>query len=79
MGSYKQLLILLLGIAEAYWPKLYNHKKERKDKRMNIFELNLERYSHVDWKGTERWSLQPEKRILKVLVLFIVTEFYVLE
>ena len=48
MGSYKQLLILLLGIAEAYWPKLYNHKIERKDKRMNIFELNLERYSHAD-------------------------------
>ena len=42
MGSYKQLLVLLLGIVEAYWPKLYEHKKERKDKRMNIFELNLE-------------------------------------
>ena len=42
MGSYKQLLVLLLGIVEAYWPKLYEHKKERKDKRMNIFELYLE-------------------------------------
>ena len=34
MGSYQQLLVLLLGIVEAYWPKLYKHKK-RKDKRMN--------------------------------------------
>ena len=44
MGSYKQLLVLLLGIVEAYWSKLYEHKKERKDKRYktNIFELNLE-------------------------------------
>ena len=39
--SYKQLLLLLLDIVEAYWPKLYKYKKERKDKRMNIFELEL--------------------------------------
>ena len=30
MGSYQQLLVLLSGIVEAYWPKLYKHiKKER--------------------------------------------------
>ena len=30
MGSYQQLLVLLSGIVEAYWPKLHKHiKKER--------------------------------------------------
>ena len=48
MGSYKQLLVLLLGTVEAYWSKLYKQKKERKDKRMNIFELNLQRYSYIN-------------------------------
>ena len=47
MGSYKQLLVLPLGIIGAYWPKLYEYKKERKDKRMYIFELNLQTF-----KGT---------------------------
>ena len=30
MRSYKQLLVLLLGILEAYWSKLYKHKKKER-------------------------------------------------
>ena len=48
MGSYKQLLVLLLGIVEIYLPKLYEYEKERKRKQMKIFECNLLRYSHTN-------------------------------
>ena len=37
MGSYKQLLVLLVGIVQAYWQKLYEYNKRRKDKRINVF------------------------------------------
>ena len=37
-----------LTTVEDYLSKLYEHKNERKNKRMNILKLNLERYSHTN-------------------------------